>query len=86
MDILELFSDTDISGRKLYGFQTPVKKNSMMIKANQCRTPETPKCLRTLPTLKIVLDNIIRNEENEKFHDPDMHKNIDAKSIKYFNE
>ncbi|EFN72327.1 Origin recognition complex subunit 2 [Camponotus floridanus] len=55
---LELFSEKDISGRKLYTFQTPTKKNSMMLKANQCRTSKTPKNTKTLPTLKIVLEKI----------------------------
>ncbi|GAB1869212.1 Origin recognition complex subunit 2 [Camponotus japonicus] len=55
---LELFSEKDISGRKLYTFQTPTKKNSMMLKANQCRTSKTPKSIKTLPTLKIVLEKI----------------------------
>ncbi|XP_018371240.1 PREDICTED: origin recognition complex subunit 2 [Trachymyrmex cornetzi] len=62
---LELFSEKDVSGRKLYGFQTPTKRNSMMIKANQCRTPETPKSFKTLPILKIVLNKIITNPDDE---------------------
>ncbi|XP_011694511.1 PREDICTED: origin recognition complex subunit 2 [Wasmannia auropunctata] len=62
---LELFSDKDVSGRKLYGFQTPTKRNSMMIKANQCRTPETPKSFKTLPVLRIVLEKIVSQTENQ---------------------
>ncbi|KYM96112.1 Origin recognition complex subunit 2 [Cyphomyrmex costatus] len=61
----ELFSEKDVSGKKLYGFQTPTKRNSMMIKANQCRTPETPKSFKTLPVLKVVLDKILINPENQ---------------------
>lgn len=34
----------------------------MMIKANQCRTPETPKSFKTLPVLKIVLEKILASE------------------------
>ncbi|XP_011882352.1 PREDICTED: origin recognition complex subunit 2 [Vollenhovia emeryi] len=56
----ELFSEKDVCGRKLYGFQTPTKRNSMMLKANQCRTPETPKSLKAFPVLKIVLDKIVK--------------------------
>ncbi|KAL0110283.1 hypothetical protein PUN28_013732 [Cardiocondyla obscurior] len=63
---LELFSDKDVCGRKLYGFQTPTKRNSMMLKANQCRTPETPKCFKTLPVLKIVVEKIMTSPENKK--------------------
>ncbi|XP_018351824.1 PREDICTED: origin recognition complex subunit 2 isoform X2 [Trachymyrmex septentrionalis] len=62
---LELFSEKDVNGRKLYGFQTPTKRNSMMIKANQCRTPETPKSFKTLPVLKIILDKIVINPDNQ---------------------
>ncbi|XP_012058884.1 PREDICTED: origin recognition complex subunit 2 [Atta cephalotes] len=62
---LELFSEKDVSGRKLYGFQTPTKRNSMMIKANQCRTPETPKSFKTLPILKVILDKVIINPDNQ---------------------
>ncbi|KAG5331482.1 ORC2 protein, partial [Acromyrmex heyeri] len=62
---LELFSEKDVSGRKLYGFQTPTKRNSMMIKANQCRTPETPKSFKTLPILKVILDKVIINSDNQ---------------------
>lgn len=63
--VLELFSEKDVSGRKLYGFQTPTKRNSMMIKANQCRTPETPKSFKTLPILKVILDKVIINPDNQ---------------------
>lgn len=63
-NVLELFSEKDVSGRKLYGFQTPTKRNSMMVKANQCRTPETPKSLKTLPVLRIVLEKIVSSSEN----------------------
>ncbi|KYQ49923.1 Origin recognition complex subunit 2 [Trachymyrmex zeteki] len=62
---VELFSEKDVSGRKLYGFQTPTKRNSMMIKANQCRTPETPKSFKTLPILKVVLDDVLANSNNQ---------------------
>lgn len=37
-----------------------------MLKANQCRTPETPKSLKTLPVLKIVLEKIVRSPESCK--------------------
>lgn len=70
-NVLELFSEKDVSGRKLYGFQTPTKKNSMMIKANQCRTPETPKSFKTLPVLKIVLEKIVSSPENQANKDAD---------------
>jgi len=76
--VLELFSEKDVSGKKLYGFQTPTKRNSMMIKANQCRTPETPKSFRTLPVLKIVLDKIVTNSENQMSN-----KDADNKGIAY---
>ncbi|XP_011647254.1 origin recognition complex subunit 2 isoform X2 [Pogonomyrmex barbatus] len=62
---LELFSEKDVSGKKLYGFQTPTKRNSMALKASQCQTPETPKSLKTLPLLKIVLEKITLNPESQ---------------------
>lgn len=37
----------------------------MMIKANQCRTPETPKSFKTLPILKVVLDDVLANSNNQ---------------------
>lgn len=36
----------------------------MMLKANQCRTPETPKSFKTLPVLKIVLEKIVKSPES----------------------
>jgi len=36
-----------------------------MIKANQCRTPETPKSFKTLPILKVILDKVIINPDNQ---------------------
>lgn len=81
--LLELFSEKDVSGRKLYTFQTPTKKNSMMLKANQCRTPETPKSFKTLPTLKIVLERVVEtnSKNNHLKSDPE---NIKIKSIIFF--
>lgn len=76
-NVLELFSEKDVSGRKLYGFQTPTKRNSMMIKANQCRTPETPKSFKTLPVLKIVLEKIVSSPENQ------VNKDVDTKGTAY---
>ncbi|XP_032663128.1 origin recognition complex subunit 2 [Odontomachus brunneus] len=73
---LELFSEKDVSGRKLYGFQTPVKKNSMMLKANQCRTPTTPVHLKTMSELKVVLDKIVIDKKTKKII---IHKNAAAK-------
>lgn len=81
---LELFSEKDISGRKLYTFQTPTKKNSMMLKANQCRTPETPKSFKTLPTLKIVLEKISVTSLKDKNLESDT-EDIKMKSITYLN-
>jgi len=48
----------------------------MMLKANQCRTPETPKSLKTLPVLKIVLEKIVGSPESCK-------DSKDAKGIAY---
>lgn len=62
---LELFSEKDVCGRKLYGFQTPTKRNSMMLKASQCCTPETLKSFKTLPVLKVVLEKIENSPENQ---------------------
>ncbi|XP_020292113.1 origin recognition complex subunit 2 [Pseudomyrmex gracilis] len=58
----ELFSDKDVSGSKLYGFQTP-KKSNMINKANQCRVSpksDTPKSLKTLSPLRVVLEDITK--------------------------
>lgn len=84
--ILELFSDKDVSGSKLYGFQTPVKKNSMILKANQCRmsNTETPKSLKTLPNLKVVLEDIMLSPENKNLKDNK--EDVDRKGIIYFIE
>ncbi|XP_012534379.2 origin recognition complex subunit 2 [Monomorium pharaonis] len=78
---LELFSNKDVSGRKLYGFQTPTKRNNMMIKANQCRTPETPKSFKTLPVLKIVLDKIMMRDfqENQVLNNDDIETRVSRK-------
>ncbi|XP_011335108.1 origin recognition complex subunit 2 isoform X2 [Ooceraea biroi] len=70
-----LFSKKDVSGRKLYGFHTPTKRDSMILKANECRSSSTnfhecvtPRSLKTLPVLKVVLENIkISPEEKESF-------------------
>ncbi|XP_072742850.1 origin recognition complex subunit 2 [Anoplolepis gracilipes] len=77
---LELFSEKDISGRKLYTFQTPTKRNSMMLKASQCRTPETPKSFKTLPTLRIVLDRIVTTSPRTRNSESDS-ENIKIKKI-----
>ncbi|XP_012235205.1 origin recognition complex subunit 2 [Linepithema humile] len=76
---LELFSDKDVSGSKLYGFQTPVKKNSMILKANQCRmsNTETPKSLKTLPNLKVVLEDILLSPKSKNLEADN--KDIDRK-------
>jgi len=68
-----------VSGRKLYGFQTPMKKNSMMLKANQCRSLETPKSFKTLPVLKIVLENIKINPKEKG----SVIKDVSKKGIEY---
>lgn len=77
--ISELFSDNDVSGSKIYGFQTPVKKNSMILKANQCRmsNAETPKSLKTLPNLKVVLEDILLSSNSK--HSEDSNEDVDRK-------
>lgn len=70
-----------MSGRQLYGFQTPMKKNNMMLKANQCCTPTTPVHLKTMSDLKVVLEKIIIDPKSKKLIN---YKDIDAKGIKYF--
>ncbi|XP_014469777.1 PREDICTED: origin recognition complex subunit 2 [Dinoponera quadriceps] len=72
----ELFSEKDVNGRKLYGFQTPVKKNSMILKANQYSTPTTPTHLKTMSDLRVVLDDIVIDSKTKKSM---KHKNADAK-------
>ncbi|XP_043265638.1 origin recognition complex subunit 2 [Colletes gigas] len=55
---VELFSDNDVSGEKLYGFQTPsAKKNAMTRKASLCHTPVSIKKTEKL-VLSVVLDKI----------------------------
>jgi len=96
--LLELFSENDVSGRKLYGFQTSAKRNSMMLKANQCRsleTPksfktlpvlkslETPKSFKTLPVLKIVLENIKINPKEKGSVTNDSKKGIEYSQNMY---
>ncbi|XP_015109849.1 origin recognition complex subunit 2 [Diachasma alloeum] len=53
----ELFDDEDVSGNKMYGFQTPSRRNAMAQKALQSRTPvrsATPKSR----AVRILLDKI----------------------------
>ncbi|XP_039304147.1 origin recognition complex subunit 2 isoform X2 [Solenopsis invicta] len=50
----------------------------MMIKANQCRTPETPKSFKTLPVLKIVLDKIV-SSKNEASNNSDTEARVSRK-------
>lgn len=55
----------------------------MMLKANQCRTPETPKSFKTLPTLKIVLERVVKtNSKNKNLKSNP--ENIKIKSIIFF--
>ncbi|KAK0173106.1 hypothetical protein PV328_006349 [Microctonus aethiopoides] len=57
----ELFHDEDISGNRIYGFQTPSKKNAMVQKALSSRTPNTSKIISTpksIKPLRIVLEKI----------------------------
>ncbi|KAL6423822.1 hypothetical protein ACFW04_010343 [Cataglyphis niger] len=52
----------------------------MMLKANQCRTPETPKSFKTLPTLKIVLERLVETNSKNKYLKSDP-ENIKIKII-----
>lgn len=54
----------------------------MMLKANQCRTPETPKSFRTLPTLKIVLNKILSSPENNNLKSDT--EDVKMKSITFY--
>ncbi|XP_057330504.1 origin recognition complex subunit 2 [Microplitis mediator] len=54
-----LFDDEDISGNKIYGFQTPVKKNAMTQKALQSRTPRTPSSSgKNLMSVRVLAEKI----------------------------
>lgn len=53
-----LFDDEDISGNKIYGFQTPVKKNAMTQKALQSRTPRTPSSGKNLMSVRVLAEKI----------------------------
>lgn len=55
---LELFSDDDVSGKTLYGFQTPSKKNAMAQKANLCCTPLSSRKEKSHKDLKVVIERI----------------------------
>lgn len=55
-----------------------------MLKANQCRTPETPKSFKTLPTLKIVLNKIIENPNNNNLTPKGVPKDIKIRSITFY--
>ncbi|XP_012283961.1 origin recognition complex subunit 2 isoform X2 [Orussus abietinus] len=52
----ELFTDNDISGQQLYGFQTPSKKGAMVQKANLCRTPTTPQVITQFAKLRVIVE------------------------------
>lgn len=73
-----MFSDKDVSGSKLYGFQTP-KKSNMINKANQCRVSpksESPKSFKTLSTLRVVLEDITKKNIRDVKNNGDMPRNI----------
>ncbi|XP_011303033.1 origin recognition complex subunit 2 [Fopius arisanus] len=58
----ELFDDEDVSGNKMYGFQTPSRKNGMAQKALQSRTParsETPRSRAARVLLHKIDDDIV---------------------------
>lgn len=56
-----------------------------MLKANQCRTPETPKSFRTLPILKIVLNKILSSPENNNLKsDKSDTEDVKMKSITFY--
>ncbi|XP_066598711.1 origin recognition complex subunit 2-like isoform X2 [Prorops nasuta] len=64
----ELFTAKDVSGNKIYSFQTP-RQNRMIEKANSCFIPMIEKTPEKLPRLKIVLersDDIINVQERFK--------------------
>ncbi|KAG7190071.1 hypothetical protein KM043_006209 [Ampulex compressa] len=54
----ELFSNMDVSGKRLYGFYTPLKKNAMTDKANSCRTSVDLKTPTGLSVPKIVITRV----------------------------
>lgn len=56
----------------------------MILKANQCRTSETPKSFKTLPTLKIVLEKISVTSLKNKNLESDT-EDIKMKGITFFN-
>lgn len=53
---LELFSNDDVSGKTLYGFQTPSKKNAMVHKANLYCTPDSSKKEKLEP--RVILEKL----------------------------
>ena len=60
---VELFSNDDVSGKALYGFQTPSKKNAMIQKASLCCTPLTSRKKKSLDDLKVVLERMSLSQE-----------------------
>ena len=61
---VELFSNDDVSGKTLYGFQTPSKKNAMTQKASLCCTPLSSRKQKSVNNLKLVLERISLSQED----------------------
>ncbi|KAH0560842.1 origin recognition complex subunit 2 [Cotesia glomerata] len=54
-----LFDDKDVSGNRIYGFQTPVKKNAMTEKAKQSQTLRTPASVsKNLMSVRVLAEKI----------------------------
>lgn len=60
---LELFSKDDVSGKTLYKFQTPSKKNAMTEKANLYRTPVSSKKHTVKGEPRVFLERLDLNSE-----------------------
>nr|XP_034193940.1 origin recognition complex subunit 2 isoform X2 [Osmia lignaria] len=58
---VELFSNDDVSGKALYGFQTPNKKNAMAHKANLCSTPDSSKEEKLEPIIILEKLDLVGN-------------------------
>ncbi|XP_015604152.1 origin recognition complex subunit 2 [Cephus cinctus] len=52
----ELFTDEDVSGTRMYQFQTPSKKDAMVQKAISCRNNITPSTPKFKPKLQIIIE------------------------------
>ncbi|XP_076242328.1 origin recognition complex subunit 2 isoform X2 [Calliopsis andreniformis] len=83
---VELFSNDDVSGKVLYKFQTPSKKNAMTQKANLCRTPVSTKKQTVVNEPRVLLERLHADDQDllktdkKNFGKRDIQRNLELVS------